>query len=65
MTKTTTPLERRLLNYAALATYLGISLRQAKELASKGEFAKIHIGARVLFDKADADAFVERAKRSA
>lgn len=65
MTTSIAPIERRLLNYTALAAYLGISLRQAKELAAAGEFVKIHIGARVLFDKADADAFIERAKASA
>lgn len=64
MTKAIAPIERRLLNYTALATYLGISMRQAKELAANGEFVKIRIGARVLFDRADADAFIERAKRA-
>lgn len=64
MTKPAT-LERRLLNYTALAAYLGISLSAAKELVRDGELVKIHIGARVLFDKADADDFIERAKRSA
>lgn len=60
-----TALERRLLDYTALAAYLSISLRQAKELAAKGELPKVPIGARVLFDKADADAYIERLKRSA
>lgn len=64
MTKPTTPIERRLLNYSALATYLGVSLRQAKELTANGEFVKIRIGARVLIDKADADEFIERAKKA-
>lgn len=64
MTKQIAPLERRLLNYTALAAYLGISLRQAKELAIKGELVKIHIGSRVLFDRADADEFIERAKKA-
>ena len=58
-----TNLERRLLNYDAAKTYLGISLRQMKNLAAAGEIRKTQIGARVLFDVYDLDAFIERIKR--
>jgi excisionase family DNA binding protein len=58
-------LERRLLNYARAAAYLGISLRAVKELAADGKIPKTPIGHRVLFDREDLDAFIERAKRSA
>lgn len=60
-----TDLERRLLSYTQAATYLGISLRSMKTLAAEGEVLKVQLGARVLFDRADLDAFVERAKRAA
>jgi excisionase family DNA binding protein len=56
--------ERRLLDYPHLAAYLSVSVRQAKQLAAEGEFAKVKIGARVLFDKADVDAYIERVKRA-
>lgn len=57
--------ERRLLDYAHTAAYLGISLRSAKELARNDKFPKVQIGHRVLFDKADLDAYIERVKRGA
>lgn len=56
--------ERRLLDYTRLAAYLGISLRSAKQLAADGEIRKVQIGHRVLFDKADVDAFIDRIKRA-
>lgn len=57
--------ERRLLDYAHVAAYLGISIRGAKQLAADGEFRKVPIGHRVLFDKTDLDAYIERVKRTA
>lgn len=63
--KTATPSERRLLGYADAAEYLGISLRGMKTLAKEGKIPKTPIGARVLFDREDLDAFVVKAKRSA
>lgn len=56
--------ERRLLSYGHAAEYLGISLRGMKELASDGKIRKVQIGHRVLFDRSDLDAYVERAKRA-
>lgn len=56
--------ERRLLDYAHLAAYLGISLRGAKNLAAEGAVPKVQIGHRVLFDKTDVDAYIERIKRA-
>lgn len=57
--------ERRLLDYTRLAGYLGISLRSAKQLAADGEIRKVQIGHRVLFDRADVDAYIERLKKVA
>lgn len=57
--------ERRLLDYAHVAAYLGVSVRSAKQLAADGEFRKVPIGHRVLFDKQDLDAYIERIKRTA
>ena len=57
------PPERRLLDYQHLATYLSVSLRTAKQLAADDEIPKIRIGHRVLFDRVDVDAFIERLKR--
>lgn len=57
--------ERRLLDYTHLAAYLGISLRSAKQLAADGHIRKVQIGHRVLFDREDVDAYIERIKRSA
>lgn len=56
--------ERRLLSYAHAAEYLGISLRGMKEIAAKGEIRKVQIGSRVLFDRGDLDAYIERVKRA-
>lgn len=54
---------RRLLPYAYAAAYLGVSLRGMKQLAADGEVPKVEIGARVLFDRVDLDAYVDRCKR--
>lgn len=57
--------ERRLLDYTRSAAYLGISLRGMKELGGpNGQIRQVPIGARVLFDKADLDAYIERLKRA-
>ena len=65
-TKKTPPdAERRLMDYTRLAAYLGVSQRTAKQLAADGEIRKVQIGHRVLFDRADVDAYIERVKRSA
>lgn len=61
-----TNVERRLLSYELAAAYLGISLRQMKNLGGpNGKIPQVNIGSRTLFDKADLDAFVEKTKRSA
>lgn len=67
MTKATAPInaERRLLDYAHAAAYLSISVRRMKQLAASGDVAKVPLGSRILFDKADLDAFIVRLKRSA
>lgn len=58
------PIQRRLLDYSGVATYLSVSRRQAEKLAADGEIAKVQIGHRVLFDVADVDAYIERVKRA-
>jgi excisionase family DNA binding protein len=57
--------ERRLLDYTHAAAYLGISVRGYKELVRKGNVLKVEIGNRVLFDRVDLDAYIERLKKSA
>lgn len=58
--------ERRLLDYGRAATYLGISMRSMKELGGpNGKIARVEIGHRILFDRDDLDAYIERIKRSA
>jgi len=64
MTRALPTFERRLLPYAGLATYLGVSLRSAKQLAHDGDVPKVQIGSRVLFDVRDIDAYIERVKRA-
>lgn len=60
------PFERRLLNYKAAGTYLGISERAMKDLGGPdGKILRVELGHRVLFDKVDLDAFIENLKRSA
>lgn len=63
--KTPLDAERRLLDYTRAAAYLGISLRSMKNLGGpNGEIRQVPIGARVLFDKADLDAYIEKTKRA-
>lgn len=57
--------EKRLLNYAEAGVYLGISERAAEKLAQAGEIPKVKIGARVLFDLRDLDAYIDRVKKAA
>ena len=58
-------LERRMFPRKAAAHYLGISLRSLDALAADGQIAKTPIAGRVLYDRTDLDAYVERVKRSA
>lgn len=64
-TKAPADAERRLLDYGRAAAYLGISLRAMKELKATDAVRYVPIGHRVLFDRADLDAYIERIKRSA
>lgn len=58
--------ERRLLDFPHLAAYLSVSLRAANELGRPGgEIPRVTIGHRVLFDRADVDAFIEATKKKA
>lgn len=63
--KTPADAERRLLDYNRSAAYLGISLRGMKQLAADNKILKVEVGHRVLFDKVDLDAYIDRLKRSA
>jgi excisionase family DNA binding protein len=60
-----TDVERRLLNYERAAAYLGVSVRTMKSLAADGKVVKIPLCGKVLFDRADLDAFIDKTKRSA
>lgn len=57
--------DKRMLNYAEAGNYLGVSERQMEKLAADGQVLKVKIGARVLFDVNDLDAYVERIKKAA
>lgn len=60
-----TDVERRLLSYERAAAYLGISVRSMKELGGpNGQIPRVTIESRVLFDKADLDAFIDKTKRA-
>jgi len=54
---------RRLLSVKEAAEYLGISQWTMRGLGWNGEIPEVKIGRRVLFDREDLDAFVERSKR--
>ncbi len=54
-----------MLTYPLAAAYLGISVRSMKKLAADGAVLKVPINNRVLFDRVDLDAYVEKCKRSA
>lgn len=55
--------ERRLFDYPAAAVYLGIGKRGVEKLVAAGELPKVDgISNKVLIDKADLDAFVDRKK---
>lgn len=56
------PVQRRLLTYGQAAAYLGISKRQAEELAKEEHITKVHIGASVRFDVRDLDRFIDDLK---
>lgn len=58
------PMERRLMSYREAAGYLGISERGMKQLAADGHVRKVQIGHRVLFDRSDVDAYVEKIKKA-
>ena len=63
---TAVELERRLLSYKHAAVYLGISLRAMKDLGGpNGQILQVKLGHRVLFDKQDLDAYIEKLKASA
>lgn len=64
MSRALPSVERRMLKYADAAVYLGISLRSMKQLAADGKVPKVLIGHRVLFDREDLDAFIDRLKRA-
>lgn len=60
-----TDVERRLLNYERAAAYIGVSVRTMKELGGpNGRIPRVNIEGRVLFDKVDLDAFIDKTKRA-
>jgi len=65
MSKAPVALERRMFPAKEAAHYLGISVRSLAYLAAAGQVPKTKLAGRVLYDRADLDAYVERVKRSA
>lgn len=55
----------RLLDYPGVARYLSVGRSVVFKLVEAGEFPKVKIGSRVLFDVRDVDAYVERLRKSA
>lgn len=64
MSRALPTVERRMYDYKSAAAYLSISLRGMKQLAHDGKVRKVLIGHRVLFDKDDLDAFIDKLKRA-
>lgn len=61
---TTPQIERRMFPRKPAADYLGIGLRSLDQLAADGEIPKTRIAGRVLYDRVDLDAYIERVKRA-
>lgn len=57
-------IERRMFRRGPAADYLGIGLRSLDQLAADGQIPKTRIAGRVLYDRVDLDAFIERQKRA-
>jgi excisionase family DNA binding protein len=53
---------RRLLALPEAAAYLGISPWTVRELQWKGKLPRVDLGRKLLFDRADLDALIERQK---
>ena len=53
---------RRLFNKEETAEMLGICVRTLDELAKEGKIKRVKIGARVMYDLPDIDAFIEAQK---
>jgi len=52
----------RLLSQQEAATYLGISYWTLRDLTFRGEVPHVKIGRRILVDRLDLDAYLDRAK---
>jgi excisionase family DNA binding protein len=52
----------RLLSQQAAAAYLGISYWTLRDLTFRGEVPHVKIGRRILVDRLDLDAYLDRAK---
>lgn len=52
----------RLLSQHEAATYLGISYWMLRDLTFRGEVPHVKIGRRILVDRLDLDAYLDRAK---
>jgi excisionase family DNA binding protein len=64
-TKIEAKVEARLLDVPAAAVYLGISPWYVRQLQWGKKVPVVRIGSKVLFDRKDLDAYVERAKLGA
>lgn len=65
MTGTPSPMQRRLFPKKEAAHYLGISIRSLEYLVRDGHILQVPLCGRKLYDKADLDALIDGAKRSA
>jgi excisionase family DNA binding protein len=54
--------ERRLLSQRDAATYLGISYWTIRDLVFRRELPFVKIGRRILVDRVDLDAYLDRSK---
>ena len=52
----------RLLSQQEAAAYLGISYWMLRDLTFRGEVSHVKIGRRILVDRLDLDAYLDRAK---
>ena len=59
------PLTPRLLNVSAAAEYLGATIWFVRTIAWGKKIPSVTFGNRLLFDRADLDAFIERSKAGA
>ena len=61
----TTPVCARMLNVRQAATYIGATIWYVRTIAWQKKVPTVTFGNRLLFDRCDLDAYIERAKAGA